>query len=345
MGGLFGGGAKKTTIKHEAAPQVTAILKDVMGRIENEDMGQFIARQYQSLTPEQRQDVNTLAQSGNIRQAASLLSGQFSQGMQQVADNNKYLQAELDKPVTVNQVLSDANVAKNGALNQGALSQAKGAASSSLSNSAGARVAMKRNAKLMTAQNAFSQAAKGAGNSINRQFENKTNRLANLNTMAGMANNNINTGLRGQSLQQQAIQNQLTAGNILQQDQQNAYSNAYQNANAAAKWPTDQLNNKMNMITQAANMAGYTEHGTQSSGVSTGQRVLGAGLAIGSQLGQLGAFSGSPTAWQTQQDLNNGVTNFDQIKSGQYQSPSWGNSFWNRANQRMGFGNYTNGGF
>ncbi|MFX0614049.1 hypothetical protein ABEL47_01635 [Escherichia coli] len=354
--GLFGGSSgtsTKTTVK--PAPQVTEELKRIVGDLQNTDFGDFIARQYAGLTDDQKDAINGIAQSGQLNKASQFLSPQFAKGMQQVADNNKYLQSEANAPVTVDQVLSDRNAALNSTVNKNALSQATTAPSKTLQGSAGARVAMRRNSGFLTAQNAFQRGAEGANSSINQRLQNQSNRVNDLNAMNNIANANVGYGIQGAQLNNQALQNKLQAGNILQQNQQALNDQAYQNANGAALFPYQQLQNKANIMSQVSNMAGYTQYGTQS-GESKGQKLLGQGIALVGSYGKMGGFSSNnPFASQTTKNAwnsyasNGGAAGVagpmpDSSNASDASNSSGGMSpFWQQANQRMGYGSYYGG--
>lgn len=352
--GMFGG-SKGTTTKTvvKPAPQVTEQLKRIVGDVQNMDFGQFIAHQYAGLNDDEKAAINDLAQSGQLNKASALLSPQFQSGMQQVSDNNKYLQSEANAPVTVDQVLSDRNAAINSAANKGALTQATTAPSNQLQDSAGARVAMRRNSGYMTAQNAFQRGAEGASDAVSRNLANQSNRINDIKMMSNIADSNVGYGLEGIRMNNQALQNKLQAGNVLQQNQQAEYDQAYQNANGAAQFPYQQLQNKANIMAQVSNMAGYTEKGVQAGGVPKSTQLLGQGIALAGTYGKMGGFSSNnPFASQETKNAYEsynanggaaGVAGPMPNGSNASSNPSGVSNFWNQANQRMGYGSYYGG--
>lgn len=285
--GLFGSAAKtKTTVK--PAPQVEAILRDVVSRSNNIDQ-QFIEHQFAQMTPQQQQAVNTLAQSGNLRQAAGALSPRLTQGIQQITDINKNLQSVVNTPITVNQALQQSNALRGGTYQSVAGSAASAGGVANKFGAAG-RAAARRGASQQSARSALNPSF--TNTAINALNANKQADLSTASLASNIAGNNQNLGMQGIQLNQQALQNQLNAGNFMQSYQNAMNTNNFQNANAKALFPWEKINNQLNVLNAVSPMAGYTQ---TSKGAATpvGQQIASAGMAGLSIYGKLGGFSGA----------------------------------------------------
>lgn len=300
--GLFGGGSQSTTVKVRPDQRVEDILKNIVSQAGTMTNGQqFIQQQLAGLTPTQQAALQNMIGSGTLNQINNTYSPLTQQGLGQMESISNNLKQLSNSSIGAQDVkdyqssLQNSALAKATAAAPSNVSLGNGQASDSLRRS-GAVGAQRTSAltNLNRQQNAANMGIANlqAGQNFQRGI---------LGTQSGLAGRNLSLGASGTQAGQQAIQNQLNAGNIMQQ-QQNAQNNMdWQNQLGSQMFGWNQLNNQLNVLNQVSPMAGYTLKNA-APGMSTGQQLLGAGITGLGIAGRLGAFSPSAqeqNAWNS----------------------------------------------
>lgn len=295
MGGLFGS-AQKTTITTKPAPQVEALLKKIVSQTENEDLGSYIAHQFANFSPEEQQQIQQLAQSGQLRQASAALSPAMLKGLDQMSAVNKQLGDVANNGITAEEVLQNKN-ALQGGLYQGVQRSAASAGNvAGRLGSATARSVARRGASQQQAAAAINPSLTNVGIDL------AANKRANQLSMTGLQNNlaegNVDLGLTGMDLGQRAISNQLSTGNFAQQVSNAMNMNNYQNANSAALFPWESVNSKLRTLDQISPMAG-SKTVSKGSTPSLGTQIASTGLQGLAIYGNMGGFASGNSKTQT----------------------------------------------
>lgn len=298
---LFGKPAKtKVTVAPDA--RVDAILRQIvqdaqaMGR---NDPG-FIARQGAGFNQNQDAALRNLASSGVLNQIDQMYTPRTQQGLDQLNSLAQQYQSLAGNQIGAKDVNNFRDSLSNSALAQ---STGKASANVSLGNGSDSgslrRAAAQGNA-LNSANTNLSRSASGQALGINNLMANNAFQRGVLGAQTALAGQNIGFGAQGVQAANQAIQNQLTAGNLQQQQDQAMANLNWENAIGQRQHGWNQLNNQLNVLNSVSPMAGYTINNVQP-GQSTGQQLLGAGMTGLGIAGKLGAFS--PNA-QTQNAWN-----------------------------------------
>lgn len=302
--GLFGS-KPKTTTEVKPDSRVEAILRGVVTDTMNMPEQEYINKMMAQLSPQEKGILSNVAASGDLRQAANAMSPALGQGLQQITDNNAHYQSVVNNPISVNQVLQDKQLLQNG-LQATATNQGLSATNALGRDSAASRRASKINSRTILANQKISPEM---GNlSISQANQNHRNTIQTAGSLNDIANSNVSRGLQGVELQDKAVQNQLNVGNINQtlSNQQNAID--YQNANGAAMFPWQNINNRLNIMNTVSGMAGYKTQGV-GAGVPVGKQLAGAAISGLGIAGRLGAFESTPenvsNAWDSY-DANGG---------------------------------------
>lgn len=299
----FFGKAQKTTTEVKPDPRVEAMLKNIVTETQNMPEQQYINKMMAQLTPDQRSALTNVSNSSGLLAGANALSGALTQGLQQMTDANAQLQGVVRNPITPDQVLADKQLLQKG-LQSTVTAQGAASVDSLGKGSAASRRAAKMGS---TAINANRAIAPNLGNlAINQANQNQQNALDVSGMQSGIANKNVSLGLTGTDLMDQATQNKLNVGNLNQSlaNQQNQID--YQNANGAALFPWEGVQNKLNIANQISSMAG-SKTVTNGAAVPVGQQLAGAaigGLGIAARLGAFDPTSTTNNAWDSYK--NNG---------------------------------------
>lgn len=289
--GLFGG-SKGTSTKTEVKPskEVENILKRVTEQVQNQEPQDFIAHQYADLSPEAYGVLSNVEKSGDLTKLSGIMSPRLKEGVEQIAQSNNDLRSELNAPTDVNSILKQSDVFKQG-LQKTATQQGLAGTSNFLKGSAAARRATKTQGAAIEAQASNSPGATNLA--INQNLNAAGNRIAGAGIRGNVGTTNMNIGVQGAQLGNQANQNAVMASLTRQQNANAQLQNEWQNKNAEAQWPFQQVQNKANMLNEISPLAGSTTTGTQS-GISKGQKLFGQALQLGGTVA--GAyFSGGPT--------------------------------------------------
>lgn len=337
--GLFGSGSKTTKTTVKPSKDVENILKQVTDLTRNYDSGDYINRQVADLSPQMQAALSGLSQSKVLQNISNMYSGRTGTGLNQLNNINSQLQGLASGGgVTGKQALDYRNT-----LNNSALAGKVNSSSSSSSLGGNTSAALKRQNATGNQRNqaltnlSRNQSALGMG--INNLQSGQSNQLSTLGKMNSLAGTNLNLGSAGTQAGQQAIQNQLNAGNYQQQYNQLVNDNNWQNQMGQQQWDWNQLNNKLNVLNSISPMAGYTTTG-QTPGISSSQQMLGYGT---SALGALGSryFSNGATAARS-----NGVGGMQSMQAQSannaqgYTMPQQAGGFWGNLGQ--GFGSLFN---
>lgn len=293
---LFGKAQKtKTTVKPSA--EVESLLRNVVSQTQNMPAAEFISKQYAGLNPQQQQAIANLAGSSDQRNAAALLSGRLSEGLNQLSQNNQNYTDLMNRNISAGDI-NQAKAALQRGTNARQLQQGINGVSSQLRGDASVRLGARNNANLLSARNRLNPQLT---NLVTRNaLADQQARLGAVGQMGNIAEHNVSLGQQGVGIQGQAIQNQLNAGNINQANQQAQNQINYENANAQALFPWQQLQNKLNILNSVSPMAGYTTT-TKGAAPSTGQQITGAAMTGLGIYGNLGGFSGFGDKTQTGQ--------------------------------------------
>ena len=290
----FFGSGTKTTTKVTPAKQTEDLLKDIVNMSNGYDNQSYINHEMAGMSQDQRGALAQLAASPELQRAAGLLQGQTSVGLDNLNSSNSAYQNSLSNPVTAQQVNDFRNAMTGaGSLSSRTVGQGTNAAGavSALGNSAALRSAGRFNAGNIqaTQQNARSQQMGDLGVSNLIGNQGYAQDVARLQGNMGQAN--VNLGGQGVSLGQQALQNQLSAGDFTQQFENAQNQNTWQNQLGQQQFDWNQLNNKLNVLNSVSPMAGYTAT-NYASAPSVGSQLFGAGLTTLGTVGKLGGFSG-----------------------------------------------------
>lgn len=297
---LFGSSAKsKVTVAPSS--QVDALLRQIVSNAQGMNNGQFVGREMAGFNQNQNAALSGLANSDVQKQLAALYTPRTQQGLDQMNTLAQRYQSMANGGSVTGQAVNDYSKA----LNNSALAQATGKAASNVSlgngsDSGSLRRASAQGAALASANTNLSRSIDGKNMGINNLQNNEAFQRGILGAQTGLAGQNLNLGAQGVQATQQAIQNQLLAGNLQQQQDQAQANLNWENAIGSQQFGWNQLNNQLNVLNSVSPMAGYTIKNAQP-GVSQGQQLLGAGMTGLGIAGRLGAFT--PNA-QTQNAWN-----------------------------------------
>ena len=297
---LFGSSAKsKVTVAPSS--QVDALLRQIVSNTQGMNNGQFVGREMAGFNQNQSAALSGLANSDIQKQLAALYTPRTQQGLDQMNTLAQRYQSMANGGGVTGQDVNDYSKT----LNNSALAQATGKAASNVSlgngsDSGSLRRASAQGAALASANTNLSRSIDGKNMGINNLQNNEAFQRGILGAQTGLAGQNLNLGAQGVQATQQAIQNQLLAGNLQQQQDQTQANLNWENAIGNQQFGWNQLNNQLNVLNSVSPMAGYTIKNAQP-GVSQGQQLLGAGVTGLGIAGRLGAFT--PNA-QTQNAWN-----------------------------------------
>ena len=297
---LFGSSAKsKVTVAPSS--QVDALLRQIVSNAQGMNNGQFVGREMAGFNQNQSAALSGLANSDVQKQLAALYTPRTQQGLDQMNTLAQRYQSMANGGGVTGQAINDYSKS----LNNSALAQATGKAASNVSlgngsDSGSLRRASAQGAALASANTNLSRSIDGKNMGINNLQNNEAFQRGILGAQTGLAGQNLNLGAQGVQATQQAIQNQLLAGNLQQQQDQARANLNWENAIGNQQFGWNQLNNQLNVLNSVSPMAGYTIKNAQP-GVSQGQQLLGAGMTGLGIAGRLGAFT--PNA-QTQNAWN-----------------------------------------
>lgn len=293
--GLFGGAAQtKTTVKPDG--RVDALLRKIAQQSkENSDSQNFVNHDMAQMGNDYKGALSQLAASPELQQAAQALSTQTGAGLDNLASANKGYSGSANNKITASGVQDFKNkMTGAGSLSSQSVSQGTGAggAISNLGGSAALRSSGRANTNNInaTTQNSRGQQMQGMGTNTGLNNNAYTNSVAGL--QSGLAGNQLALGAQGVGLGQQAIQNQLNAGNIQQQYDQAQNNNDWQNAQGSQMFDWNKVNNQLNVLNGISPMAGYTSTNSTAA-PSQGNQLFGAGLSALGTYGSLGGFSGA----------------------------------------------------
>ena len=297
---LFGSSAKsKVTVAPSS--QVDALLRQIVSNAQGMNNGQFVGREMAGFNQNQSAALSGLANSDVQKKLAALYTPRTQQGLDQMNTLAQRYQSMANGGGVTGQAVNDYSKS----LNNSALAQATGKAASNVSlgngsDSGSLRRASAQGAALASANTNLSRSIDGKNMGINNLQNNEAFQRGILGAQTGLAGQNLNLGAQGVQATQQAIQNQLLAGNLQQQQDQTQANLNWENAIGNQQFGWNQLNNQLNVLNSVSPMAGYTIKNAQP-GVSQGQQLLGAGVTGLGIAGRLGAFT--PNA-QTQNAWN-----------------------------------------
>lgn len=344
--------AKATTTKTTVRPskEVEGMLKGIIEKARGIDDFNFISHEAATMTPEQRQEVQNYAQSGNLRAIGGALSPRLMEGLQQATDLNAAYENAASNDITVDDVLKNSNALRNG-IYQGV--QATAASAGNVAGrlgSAASRAAARRGTQQMQARNALDPSL--TNRAIDMATQNQRNTLDVADMQRGIADTNRNLGFQGVAANQQATANQLEAGNFMQNYDNALFYNQQQNQQGANDFVWNKIAQKQNILSNVSPMAGYTIKQKGAAAPSVGQQLAGAGIAAGgayllnqarqdyktplanmnqeqtNQAYQNGLDLGGVDTADNWQDNMNSVNNAARTINNNNANSDWGNSAW-----------------
>lgn len=289
--GLFGGASSsKTTVRPDS--RVEDLLRQIVQNAQNQqanDSG-YTNRELAGLNDYQNSALQNMINSGVLNQVSDMYTGRTQQGLDQMNQLASQYQNMAGKGIGAN----DVNQFKSG-LNNSALAQSTGKASANVSlgngsDSGSLRRAAAQGNKLNSANTNLSRSISSGNTAIGNLMDNASFQRGMLGAQGALAGQNVNLGQIGTNAQQQAINNRLQAGNIMQQQSNAENQNNWQNAIGQQQYGWNQLNNQLNVLNNVSPMAGYTIKSTGAA-PSVGQQILGAGVTGLGIAGRLGAFT------------------------------------------------------
>lgn len=289
---LFGSAPKsKTTVAPSS--QVDALLKQIVANAQamNQNDQGFINRNIAGFNENQTAALSNLANSNTLNQLSQMYTPRTQQGLDQMNELAQKYQNLVNKGgISAQDVNNFSSGLNNSAL---ARSTGKAAANVSLGNgsdSGSLRRAAAQGAALSSANTNLSRSIQGKNMGVNTLLNNNSYQQGLLNAQSGLANQNLNLGAAGVQAGQQAIHNQLTAGNLQQQQDQLQANNNWENAIGSQQYGWNQLNNQLNVLNSVSPMAGYTIT-NRGAAPNASQQILGAGVTGLGIAGRLGAFT------------------------------------------------------
>ena len=303
---LFGKSASsKTTVAPSS--QVDALLKQIVANaqnMQNNDPG-FISQQLAGFNGNQQGALNNLAVSTTQKKLADMYTPRTQQGLDQLNS----LAQQYQNIVNGGGVTAEGVNNFSKGLNNSALAQATSKAASNVSlgngsDSGSLRRAAAQGAALNGANTNLSRTISGKNMGVSALQQDQNFQRGLLGAQSGLAGQNLNLGAQGVQATQQAIQNQLMAGNLQQQQAQAQADINWQNAIGSQQYGWNQLNNQLNVLNSVSPMAGYTIKNA-APGVNTGQQLLGAGITGLGIAGRMGAFSPNQQTQNAWSSYNN----------------------------------------
>ena len=298
---LFGSSAK-TKVTVAPSSQVDAILRKVVADAQAmgaNDPG-YINRNLAGFNQNQTAALQNLASSGVLNSIDQMYSPRTQMGLDQMNQLASQYQGLINNQIGADDVNNYRNTLNNSALAQ---STGKAAANVSLGNGSDSG-SLRRAAAQGTARNEantnLSRSVSGQNIGIDNLSSNRAFQRGVLGAQTALAGQNLGYGAQGTQAAQQAIQNQLMAGNLQQQQDQALANLNWENAIGSQQYGWNQLNNQLNVLNSVSPMAGYTMNNV-APGTSVGQQILGAGMTGLGIAGRMGAFT--PNA-QTQNAWN-----------------------------------------
>lgn len=311
---LFGGGNSKTTSQMIRPEYIQQYIDQLNQQIGNTSSGDYVYRDNVGFNNNQTEALNNLAQSGalgtlsqqymdaagqglgyldNAYKGYQSLSGQGGVTGEQIGAlaGQLYDDDAVQAAITANNEQVQQNLARN-ALPQLAQQYAG-------QHGSGARMAKSfaQGDALNQMQGQATDITNSAYNSAISQAEsilsgNRQNQAAALSGLSNIGSNLSNLGQQGANLSQQQMLNQWNAGLQQQQQQQNEYDNAYQNAQNAANWGWQDINNQLGAAGVLNGALGQTTTTKQSGGSGGFLGGSMSGAAGGSSFGPWGALAG-----------------------------------------------------
>lgn len=314
--GLFGGGSKTTTSSMTRPDYIQNMIDSLTNQVNNTNNGSYVNQQYAGLNQTQQDALNQLINSDQLNS----LSGQLIQGGQAGLDtlNNAYSQLQglaNNGGITSDQISGLAGLlydkdAVQGAIDATNYGTKQNLAKNQLTNIAqqtmqgGGGGSASRMAKDNARTAALSQMQNDASSITDQAYNNAVsqansilsgNRQSQFSALGALAQNGANTaGLAntGAQFANQANQNALNAGNMMQQNDQAYLNNNYNNAINNQNYDWSQIQNMINATSVLNGAQGMTTKSTTSGG---GSGLLGgvmSGAAAGSAFGPWGALAG-----------------------------------------------------
>lgn len=303
----------KTTSSISRPAYFNDYLNTLSGQVQNMPDLQYVNQDYTGLNNYQNQALQQLIESNDLNKYAGLYADSGNQGLNNI--DSAYNQLQNTQAYTTGDVDNLANQFYNAedvqaaidASNEGILSNLAintlPGVSEQYGNQAGigsgGRIA-KSMAKADATSNAINSANSITNSAYNNAVQQADNLLSNnqaekMNALSGLygIGNLQSQGLYNSAMySNQANQNALYAGNFLQQDQQNALDNDYNNQLLNQNIGWQDIQNRINAASVLNGGYGQTTTTTQK----TGGGLLGgmmSGAAAGSAFGPWGAVAGA----------------------------------------------------
>lgn len=311
---LFGGGGGSSTSQMSRPEYLQRYIDQLVSQMNNTSSGEYVNKDYIGLNQNQNQALEGLASSGALGALSSQYldaaqSGlgymdQAQQGWQNLM-NQGGITAEqigaLAEQLYNDEEVQNAITANNEQVQQ---SLARNSLPSIAQQFAGQSGSGARMAKSFAQGDALNQMQNNATNITNSAYDsalsqaqnilsgNRTNQASALSGLSSIGTGLAGLGEQAGQLSQQQMMNQWNAGLQQQQNEQGMLNNAYQNAQNAANWGWQDINNQLGAAGVLNGALGQKTTTTQSGG---GGGFLGgamSGAAAGSAFGPWGALAG-----------------------------------------------------
>lgn len=311
---LLGGGGGSTTSQMTRPEYIQQYINQLLGQMKNTSSGDYVNKEYIGLNQNQQDALDQLASSGalgalssqylNAAQGGLGYMDQAQQGWQNLMNGGGITADQIG--VLAEQLYNDEEVQNAITANNEQVQQslARGALPSIAQQYAGQSGSGSRMAKTFAQSDALNQMQNNATNITNSAYDSALaqaqnilsgNRNSQASALSGLSNIGgqlAGLGEQAGQLSQQQMMNQWNAGLQQQQDQQGMLNNAYQNAQNAANWGWQDINNQLGAAGILNGALGQTTTTKQSGG---GGGFLGgamSGAAAGSAFGPWGALAG-----------------------------------------------------
>lgn len=311
---LFGGGGGSTTSKMTRPDYIQSYIDQLVNQVNNTSSGDYVYRENVGFNNNQTQALNDLAQSGALGALSSQYMDAAGQGLGYM-DNayQGFNNLSGQGPISAEQIGALAGELYDDAAVQAAITANNEQTQQSLARNALPQLAQQyagqqgsgaRMAKSFAQGDALNQMQNTATNITNSAYDsalgqaqnilsgNRQNQAAALSGLSNIGGNLAGLGQQGAQLSQQQLTNQWGAGLQQQQQQQAGLDNAYQNAQNAANWGWQDINNQLGAAGVLNGALGTT---TTTKTTGGGGGFLGgaaSGAAAGSAFGPWGALAG-----------------------------------------------------
>lgn len=312
--GLFGGGGSTSTSKMTRPEYIQNYIDQLVNQVNNTSSGDYVYKDNVGFNQNQTEALNNLSQSGALGALSSQYMDAAQSGLGYMDQaNNGYNNLSNSGQITGEQIGALAGQLYDDGAVQAAITANNEQTQQDLARNALPQLAQQyagqqgsgaRMAKSFAQGDALNQMQNTATNITNSAYDsalnqaqsilsgNRQSQASALSGLSGIGNTMAGLGNQAGQLSQQQMQNQWAAGLQQQQQQQSDLNNAYTNAQNAANWGYQDINNQLGAAGVLNGALGTTTTNKVSGG---GSGFLGgamSGAAAGSSFGPWGALAG-----------------------------------------------------